>query len=475
MRDQFSLTELSDSFHRFEAENGLFDIRVKGRCVWDHLRYEVFEQLVVKRHGWSAAREKRSYPRILLGILSYGWFRLRWLLLPSPSYEVLLVNTTPGKYLEGGKRDIHMWPLARALSPHYRVLAFDHNVTAIDPALYPCDVLLTRPAYLFQRLKSLFIRFSPSEEEALSDIRRKLKEAFGIEVDVRAIARGNFALQLCLEDFFRWFLGKIRPRMLLYCDNGNVKGMLTAAHELGVIAVDMQHGVVSPTHVMYRYPPGLDMGRIKAALPKRIFTFGTFWNAQYSLPVRTVAVGSPHFDLQSEKPFRAPPQERAKRILISSVLLSRGILSELAVELARMLPDHTIYYKLRIDEYSSWKDHYPPSFRSGGNLVVIENYEKSIYDYFALCRYHVGTNSTTLFEGLAYGLTTFVLTLGRYEEVLPLIEGGHVFPVKDAAEIKARIGSEPPHPLPPEAIFRPGSGENARLAIADLLEEHPSS
>ena len=63
MQDIFSLAELSDSFHRFEVENRLFDIQVRDRCIWDYLRYDIFEQLVVRAgspYVWWYARTRWS-------------------------------------------------------------------------------------------------------------------------------------------------------------------------------------------------------------------------------------------------------------------------------------------------------------------------------------------------------------------------------------------------------------------------------
>jgi hypothetical protein len=84
----------------------------------------------------------------------------------------------------------------------------------------------------------------------------------------------------------------------------------------------------------------------------------------------------------------------------------------------------------------------------------------------------VGVNSGALYEGLAFGLTTFVLRAGCYEESRELFEQGHAFLVDGAEEIARVIqtGQKPQHSLSRDSLFRPGALVNVEAEITAVVQ-----
>jgi hypothetical protein len=155
---------------------------------------------------------------------------------------------------------------------------------------------------------------------------------------------------------------------------------------------------------------------------------------------------------------------------------SRETFIRTTLELAKQLDGYTIYYKLRPEEYSGWKERYPTEFQHVPNLRVIDSDAVPLYDYFARCRWQVGINSTALYEGLGFGLTTFVLKDGWYEETRRLYDGGFAFLVDEPAEIAAKVRAQalPPVALDMDAVFASGSMQRMAEAARQLLDRSTS-
>ena len=106
--------------------------------------------------------------------------------------------------------------------------------------------------------------------------------------------------------------------------------------------------------------------------------------------------------------------------------------------------------------------------------MIIDNDERSLYDYFSSCNYQVGTNSTALYEGLAFGLKTFILKAGRYEEVKSLFDKGYADLVESAEEIQSIITNQEisPGSFVGDKFFKPKSKINFFRNIASLLKKN---
>jgi hypothetical protein len=186
-------------------------------------------------------------------------------------------------------------------------------------------------------------------------------------------------------------------------------------------------------------------------------------------------VGFPHYENTVTRHREKRPNIGGKNILIASVPLSRKELARSSVELAALLPDHTVYYKLRSEEYHNWRAHYPREFVTTPNLKVVDSSDRSIYDYFLLCDYVISTNSTALYEGLSCGLQAFILKTGRYEEVRTLFEGGYAFLVDSAEDMAEKILAETTssNRLDRNSLFKDNSEDNLLKVINQLMGRNP--
>lgn len=469
MDSTLDIADFTRAFLRFEIENDLFAVTIRGESFWEHLRNSVFNECIYSRHGYAEPKTLRA-PDYLRELAHAGRIVLTEWLAPAEPYDIVVVNYDRTNVIDGRPRNVHMFPFISELASGYRILMIDRAAThAGGEGLYPCRVLRFRPFHLIDRVRSRFVRFDPSERTAMAEIAAKVKTAFGVDVDIPALARSVFAFQLVTHRRYMRIFRKYSPRMFVYADDANMKGAIAAARAMAIPTVDLQHSLVSSLNILYHYPDDA-CARSRAIRSDYVFTYGEFWEREYRAAVRTVSVGFPYLE---DKLEQTPPAavDRTRNIIIVGMLFSKDVLVQTALALARLLPDWTIHYKLRIEDYVDWRSRYPPEFGERPNLKVIDSNETPLLEYFARCGYQVGINSTALYEGLAFGLTTFILKTGWWAEMTRLVDEQAAFLVSTPEEIAEKIqaGATPPRPLPRHQIFRPNSRKNLRDAVEGVL------
>jgi len=125
---------------------------------------------------------------------------------------------------------------------------------------------------------------------------------------------------------------------------------------------------------------------------------------------------------------------------------------------------HDIVYKLHPDEYSNWAERYPWLARSG--VDVVGQGGRSLYELFATSTVQVGVSSTALYEGLAFGLDTYLVPMPTVEWLSPLVARAEAAVVDSAESLATCLGDPPEFDAQPHKYFEPNALEN----VANTLE-----
>ncbi|MBI4196535.1 MAG: hypothetical protein HY539_01800 [Deltaproteobacteria bacterium] len=474
------MEELIKRFLACEEKGRFFSLHVKGRVVWDYLRYPLFESLLLRnlarpvkpsnsaKHQFYVSYSVPLLARLKTSILEFA--ALSSYLVQTAfrksqkNNDIIVMNYDRKNLIDGKQVNIHFYPLIKCLTPEYSILLIDpsHYQEPVEEN-YPCEVLRSNLLYHRARLLSRFVRFSGEENEVFHLIQKVLEDEFKVTFNISKLARRFFAKDIVLSRLYGKIFDKVRPRLIIHSDTGNAKGWIEAAHQRGISVIDFQHSLMSPINILYRYPAGFEK---LSTLSDHIFTFGEFWHDYYSVPARLSAVGFPFLEMMKQGVLEKKIAKMKSVVVISS-MLSRERLEKIALDLSLKLPDYRILYKLRFEEYNHWRENYSAEFQARENIVVIDNNDRSLYELFAASRFQIGINSTALVEGLSFGLTTFIVRDGYYEEMKPLIERKAVFLVETADEISEKIinNERPPFSVSCNQIFRDGSLTHVRQAV----------
>lgn len=213
------------------------------------------------------------------------------------------------------------------------------------------------------------------------------------------------------------------------------------ARQKGIPTIELQHGTMHSAHAAYQFSS--KSGKIKQ-FPDYVYVFSEYWKKCAHLPIpddHIIVTGYPYFERQLNQYM----SNHIKEEIINIVFVSQGTigreLSRLAADLSDLLDENKyhIIYKLHPGEYAGWRDRMPWLLKK--NIEVIDNLEHNIYEYFAKSSIQVGVYSTAIYEGLGFGLRTFIYNIGHADTMAELCEQGYATCVSSVKELFENIFS----------------------------------
>lgn len=176
---------------------------------------------------------------------------------------------------------------------------------------------------------------------------------------------------------------------------------------------------------------------------KWYFAFGDFWRDGMQPPIprdHILSVGFPFHDKQMrDYPEESRNRESGAVIFISSRKYGKE-LSEVALGLKRMKPETEVIFKLHPREYPDYKERY--ASLEGAGVKVIADDGIPLYSLFSRSIAQVGVDSTAIYEGMGFGLRTFIWDIPRAVFLRPLVDSGYAVLFKDAAELSEMLKAE---------------------------------
>lgn len=286
-------------------------------------------------------------------------------------------------------------------------------------------------------LKSRYIQIREMVRTKIKPACDELADLMQVDYDVEEITdmmSDGFFLYQKKKLLFETEIKKYNPKVILEVVGDNVDCMIV--NELAVLqkipTIELQHGVTGREHIAYNYP--LNVAILQ--FPQYFFTFSTYWCTEARYPIQADhcrAVGFPYLERNAER-FLGIEKDEKKIILFISQKPIGKELSGIAVELNRNIDKefYRIIYKLHPAEYDEWRTDYPELVQSG--IEVIDNFKTELYYLFSISTYQVGGyGSTALFEGLYFGLQTFIYKDKALSFLLSLGEQGYA-DIFDCAE-----------------------------------------
>ncbi len=269
---------------------------------------------------------------------------------------------------------------------------------------------------------------------------REFCEMEGIDYDISRIVDmmvcGYYIYQVKRKEY-RKLIDRYRPKMILEVCGYNADCMTVneLTRERGIPSVELQHGFTGAEHAAYNYLPGMEIRQF----PQYFFSFSDYWirSAAYPLPKRNlIAVGFPYLEREAAGAKAKVVKGKTKKIIFISQGPIGHLLSEIAVELDRLIDKdkYEIVYKLHPGEFVGWKDRYVNLAKS--DIMVADSDRYNLYELFAASSFQIaGYGSTATYEGLYFDLKTYVLREKAEPELIELCENGYAVFFDTAQEL----------------------------------------
>lgn len=423
------LKEAHGKFHEIEDKLDLFSKKINKLYFWERIRFTIFKQ-TLEKFGIIDRGYRRHQSIQLKNYLKFGVQTLRNFIFNNPLFssqkEILFLGHERRKLREDGKWwDIYCDPIIENLNQSYLLVEYFYRFKHLRPAkttnIRYLDFIFT--IFTIRRIFRLNkVVFSDVERKLLLEIQNELYLKFDVEISVEAELKSTLLIRQTYLPICMRILKRVRPKLvILVVSYSNISEIfIEASKKLNIPVIELQHGNISPYHYGYSYSGSK---RKKITFPDYFFTFGDFWKNTTEFPIqneRIISVGFPYLESERKRYLKIP--KRNQILFISQG--SRGItISKFAVELNNIIRSNfKIIYKLHPKEYNNWREVYPWLLESG--IEVIDSDEKPLYRLFAESKVQIGVTSTAIYEGLNFGLYTFILNIG-IEEMELLITSGY--------------------------------------------------
>ena len=318
--------------------------------------------------------------------------------------------------------------------------------------------------------------------QMLSDIQNNIKDAleelkkeYGWEGSAASISRkcAEKVLRCNYErKYYQKIIKKVNPKLIMEVVNYGRACMLIneIAKEMNIPSVELQHGTMYKEHSGYQYPKGESIKQ----LPDKLFVFSDFWKNCISFPIgdeNIITTGFPNYERKRERYNDIVREDKRKTIIFISQGTIGKQLSLLAAELSVKLDsnEYRVIYKLHPAEYETWREDMPCLVDT--SVEVIDNRGVDLYELFARSDIQIGAYSTAMFEGMGFGLRTFIYNVGHYDIMLPLIEQGYAELVTSAEECVKLINEDKSGNIDGSMFWKRNALENIRTEINAIINK----
>lgn len=437
-----SINEMSREFLKLEQDLNLFFQKIDGILYWERIRFRVYTRIYESTAGGETlsikSRRKKSRLRFYISSL-INVLRNPFL---SRKKDILFVGH-PRRvlYNDGSWSDLYTDPIIESLNRSYVSIEPDFNLSHKEPSrtanLKYLDFIIFL-SDIQNKLGISKIKITKRENSVIEQIQSEIHRRFNINLNIRRLVLLNLRQRKASLPLYLALLKRISPKIIVVAVGYGKEDLIEAAKILNIPVAELQHGVIYPMHLGYSFS-GEHV--TKLTFPDYLLVFGKYWASVADYPItqdKIVSVGYPHMDIEKRK---LSANIKKNQILVISQGGLGNAISKFAVELSQLVgEEYNIVYKLHPRETEGWKKRYPELVDT--NVTIINRRDTSLYQLFSESRIQIGVSSTALYEGLAFGLQTFLIDAPSVEFFDNLIASGFAHKVSNPNEVLIHISKE---------------------------------
>jgi hypothetical protein len=460
---------LVDRFREFENEYATFEIEITNVPIWERIRTGIFSD-IQQQSGTGQAHTSIDLDTIdnLRG--AKLWFRSLVSKNPylAPPSDVLFVGHPRRKKEDDGYWwDIYCDPVHEHCSfdsvhlekPYlldHRSPAKTNSIRYLEFAQYSGTIL--------RKLGLCNVDLDTDELSSLGKLEEEIQRRFDVDTDIKSQVQHLLQNRKCRLPLYKRLLDRIDPEIAVVVVSYGKETFIEACKQKGIPVVELQHGLIYPDHFGYVFSGT----RTKTTFPDYLLTWGEFWKNGVEFPIpdaRVISVGYPYLEESIDKYDGINTKQQL-------LFISQGTIGEELSKFAMEVQQHSkidydIVYKLHPGEYDRWQDEYP--WLVDAEFDVIDRSEPPLYELFAESSAQVGVGSTAVYEGLAFGLETFVYDYSGSKVLKPLVDDGSAKLISSVEELATSLGSIE-NLFKRQYYFEPHAIENTCRTLNELTE-----
>lgn len=424
-------TNLENKFLCFEHDYNLLNKEINGFKYWQHIRFELFReiQLISGLINENQKSSSRSYKKMIQSVISKNH------LLYNQSVDLLVMGHY--RYIKNKNNkyeSIYTTPILKEINYKYLLIEpFSeeniHRDLELESTYYYTDL---------QLMVNVFIKFRLYKFLSLSKLKQESKQlASTINKEFNILFNEDKLYQLMLKSYIRWIFGKkyflkllskLNPKVILEVVGYTPYNLILneVAKSQKIPTIELQHGLIGEKHIAYNFIKKENY----ETFPDIILTYSDYWKKNTRFPIsdyNVISTGFPYLEnIVNEFNCKREKENKMYNILFISQWSIGKQLSEFAVELynyfeVNNINQYKIHYHLHPEEQLEGNSQYERLMQYKDKINIIEKKHQSLYESFSMCDIQVGVYSTGLYEGLAFGLDTFILNIEGSDMVKDLV------------------------------------------------------
>ena len=381
---------LKEKFLQMEEEEKLFSLHMAdGTYYWDIVRVQVYQMLCEKHFSIDPQ------------LMSASSFLAKAKDLVKPAINLLtrfyLAKRAPKYIFITTQRIRQGSSLVDVNSDHLYDLVCESSVAVelLNKAVISYrDIIIGRKT----RVPPVLVR-SLHKPKDLTHIDKKisavLHKHFGVFFDVSCLVLDRISTFINNKNYYLKLFAKHRPNVVIFSDNGTLDGLLFAANEMQIATIELQHGCSSSNTLTWSYPQSIEGSHPGLFLPSVYLTYSEYWNGNTHYPVSwTHSIGNDYL-------YQESIAGNDDGVLMVSAYMYHESLFNLALELASLAEEKTIYYKLHPHQFMQ-KSEIRAACNGKKNILIVCD-EMDLSDLFKFCNYVVAIHSTFSYVALQAG------------------------------------------------------------------------
>ena len=404
--------KLIDKFLIFEEKKDLFDVNFLGVNVWPIIRFRLYSSLYSKVNSTQVAHPKNKKIFSLFLIIKSLFLSI----VKSPFFlkkkDMIVFNH--GRRVENKKKYYeckYTEHISNKDSYVFEAPFFDQHYTPTQTKnLVYLDLVLniSRIFSLFGSVKKL----SNSDESIVNSIIQDIENEFNVALpDLKKFIIISTLKHKALLYLSKIILSRIKPSKIVMAVGYSDINMpfVEQAKNLGIKVVEQQHGIMGSSHAAYNFLYKREFNWF----PDEIWVWNKYWSEHTRFPISDSRVLVKGFRyLEKFKKSHKINTKKKQIIFISQGPFSERLI-ELCINLSKRidLKQYQIAFRPHPSELAANFDKFKSLIKH--NIFLFS--ENNIYENFNDSTYQVGVNSTALFEGLEFGLKTFIFKISDWE------------------------------------------------------------
>lgn len=431
-------------FNNLEKKYDLYSKQLEGISYWMYTRYEIWNYIVrISERNIGTAHNKILKDQNKLQI---GWSLLHSIVcgrrIKKRKVDVIIINHERKIKINDWYECKYTESISKILKNKYifeRPYELGHLKPTNEKDLIYLDRIAVKGNIAYYSCKYLF-RYK--YDKLYNEIRNTLIQfVYDIETEIGVSLDYDYIINAILKKIlickskkveYERILKRINPRLVIEVVHYNMDSMLIneIARKMGIYVVELQHGNIIRSHIAYQYNCKKKLNQ----LPDEIWLLADFWKKEIHMPLddkKLITVGFPYL----ENRIRFYKEKYLRNSAYTTVLfISQGtigkMLSEFAVKFAELCSGQKfrIVYKLHPGEIAIWREKYT-ELQKCDDIEVIENRDIDLYQLFAESHVQVGVYSTAIYEGLGFGLDTYICDLPYAMDMERLCREGYALRV----------------------------------------------